>query len=121
MILSNSQYLDTLKRAWSRPTLNDLDDRRYNPSPPLSHCSARTATGLAALRAAWPRSPCFLEREDCTPIACYRSIDAPRTGGAYDSHLRTAGIVGRTRRRGSSVAARGVGPAAEGADHRRTG
>src|SRR5262245_53759898 len=85
-----------------------LDDTRYNPPPPLSHCSARTATGLAALRVAWPRSPCFLEREDCTPIACYRSIDAPRTGGAYDSHLRTAGIAGCTRRCGRGVAGRGA-------------
>src|SRR5262249_49362364 len=31
----------------------------------------------------------------------------PRTGGAYDSHRRTAGIAGRTRRRGR-VAARGA-------------
>jgi len=41
-----------------------------------------------------------IEREDCTPMACYRSIYAPRTGGAYDSHHRTAGIAGCTRRRG---------------------
>ena len=27
---------------------------------------------------------------------------APRTGGAYDSHHRTAGVPGRTRRRGST-------------------
>src|SRR5215467_6487722 len=47
----------------------------------------------------------LLEREDCTPMACYRSLYAPRTGGAYVSHHRTAGIVGRTRRRGG-VAAR---------------
>src|SRR5262249_26101892 len=33
---------------------------------------------------------------------------APRTGGAYDSHHRTAGIAGRTRRRGGRVAARGA-------------
>src|SRR5262245_16687644 len=29
-------------------------------------------------------------REDCTPMACYRSLYAPRTGGAYDSHHWTA-------------------------------
>src|SRR5215510_92877 len=52
----------------------------------------------------------LLEREDCTPMACYRSLYAPRTGGAYDSHHRTAGIAGGTRRRGGCVAARGVGP-----------
>src|SRR5215471_19842403 len=32
---------------------------------------------------------------------------APRTGGAYDSHHRTTGIAGRTRRRGC-MAARGA-------------
>src|SRR5262249_37036978 len=32
----------------------------------------------------------------------------PRTGGAHDSHHRTAGIAGRTRRCGSRVAARGT-------------
>src|SRR5262249_42388152 len=31
--------------------------------------------------------------------AWYPSLYAPRTGGAYDSHHRTAGIAGRTRRR----------------------
>src|SRR5262245_55219417 len=41
-----------------------------------------------------------LEREDCTLVAWYRSIYAPRTGGAYDSHHRTEGIAGRTRRHG---------------------
>src|SRR5262244_1992694 len=50
----------------------------------------------------------LLEREDCTPMACYRSLYAPRTGGADDSHHRTAGIAGRTRRRRGSVAARGA-------------
>src|SRR5262245_47350905 len=42
------------------------------------------------------------------------------TGGAYDSHHRTAGIAGRTRRRGRGLAGRGAG-AAVGADaaHRR--
>jgi len=49
----------------------------------------------------------FLNREDRTLVACYRSIYAPRTGGAYDSHHRTAGIAGRTRRYGSGVAGRG--------------
>ena len=33
---------------------------------------------------------------------------APRTGGAYDSHHRTAGIAGCTRRRGRCLAARGA-------------
>ncbi len=33
---------------------------------------------------------------------------APHTGGAHDSHRRTAGIAGRTRRRGGNLAARGA-------------
>src|SRR6516164_9001326 len=52
--------------------------------------------------------PALLEREDCTLVAWYRSIYAPRTGWAYDSHHRTAGIAGRIRRRSSGVAARGA-------------
>src|SRR6516164_4463136 len=51
---------------------------------------------------------------DSALMAWYRSLYAPRTGGAYDSHHRTAGIVGRTRRRGR-VAARGVRAAADDA------
>src|SRR5215831_1955440 len=46
--------------------------------------------------------------EDCTPMAWYPSLYAPRTGGAYDSRHRTAGIAGRARRGGCSVAARGA-------------
>src|SRR5262249_12779328 len=52
-----------------------------------------------------------LHREDCTFVAWYRSLYAPRTGGAYDSHHRTAGIAGCTRRRGGGVAARGASAA----------
>src|SRR5215467_1044030 len=44
---------------------------------------------------------------DSTLVAWYPSVYAPRTGGAYDSHHRTAGIAGRTRRRGCRMAARG--------------
>ena len=33
-------------------------------------------------------------------MAWYRCLYAPRAGGAYDSHHRTAGIAGSTRRRG---------------------
>src|SRR5215471_14981323 len=57
---------------------------------------------------------------DSTLVAWYRCLYAPRTGGAYDSHHRTAGIAGRTRRRGGVVAARG-GRAATGKDHRVLG
>ena len=52
--------------------------------------------------------PSLFERQDSTLVAWYRSIYAPRTGGAYDSHHRTAGIAGCTRRRGGGVAARGA-------------
>ena len=52
--------------------------------------------------------PALLGREDCTPVAWYRSLYAPRAGGAYDGHHRTAEIAGCTRRRGGCVAARGA-------------
>jgi SnoaL-like domain len=35
----------------------------------------------------------LLEREDYTLVAWYRSVYAPRTGGAYDSHHRTAEVL----------------------------
>ena len=41
---------------------------------------------------------------DSTLVAWYRSVYAPRTGGAYDSHHRTAEIAGCPRRRGGRVA-----------------
>src|SRR5438874_1516668 len=49
---------------------------------------------------------------DSTLVAWYRSIYAPRTGGAYDSHHWTAGVACRARRRGVGVAARGARAAA---------
>jgi putative tryptophan/tyrosine transport system substrate-binding protein len=59
---------------------------------------------------------------DSTLVACYRSLYAPRTGGAYDSHHRTAGIAGRSRRRCGGVAARGARAAGgEAADYRVPG
>src|SRR6266478_4588365 len=56
--------------------------------------------------------PALFERQDCTLVTWYRSLYAPRTGGAYDSHNRTAGIAGRARRDGRGVAARGARAAA---------
>ena len=41
----------------------------------------------------------------CGVVSC---LYAPRTGGAYDSDHRTAGIAGRTRRRGGGVAGGGT-------------
>src|SRR5262245_11096616 len=56
---------------------------------------------------------------DCTLVAWYR-CHAPRAGGVYDSHHRTAGIAGHTRRRGGRMAARGA-RAAAGQAHRYAG
>src|SRR5262249_46032110 len=67
----------------TRPKTNLLKSRRAPP-----------ALGVAAVR-------------DSTRLAWYRCHHAPRTGGAYDSHHRTAGIAGRIWRRGR-VAARGA-------------
>jgi hypothetical protein len=58
-------------------------------------------------------------------VAWYCRLYAPRTGGAYDSHYRTAGIDSRSRRCGGCVAAeqtnaRGVGgKSADGGDRAR--
>jgi len=49
--------------------------------------------------------------KDSALVAWYSSLYAPRTGGAYDRHHRTAGIAGGTRWRGDVVAARGAGAA----------
>ena len=77
------------------------------------------ALGLEIPPTLLARAGCRAVR-DSTLVAWYRSIYAPRTGGAYDSHHRTAGIVGRARRRGSSVAACGARAAERaGAAHRR--
>jgi hypothetical protein len=58
--------------------------------------------------------PVLFERKDGTLVTWYCCLYAPRTGGAYDGHHRTAGIVGRTWRRGG-VASRGSRAAAEAA------
>src|SRR6516162_251982 len=63
-------------------------------------------------RSSRQRHPALIERQDCTLVVWYRSLYAPRTGGAYDSHHRTAEIAGFTRRRGGRVAARGARAAA---------
>src|SRR5262249_17199950 len=55
---------------------------------------------------------------DSTLVAWYRSLYAPRTGGAYDGHHRTAEIAGRARRRDGGVAARGGRAATQVADRR---
>src|SRR5262249_56758919 len=62
----------------------------------------------ACARRAPPPAPGPAWLGDSTPMAWYRSLYAPRTGGAYDSHHRTAGVAGRARRRGGWVAAGGA-------------
>src|SRR5215831_2479709 len=76
-----------------------IDRREKSTSEPSQPSSLRWSSAL-------------LGREDCTLLAWYRLLYAPRTGGAYDSHHRTAGIAGRTRRGGSRVAARSARAAA---------
>src|SRR5262249_1796226 len=74
--------------------------------------------GKADARSASNQHLASFKRQDCTLVAWYRSIYAPRTGGVYDSHHRTAGVSGWTRRRGGVMAARGACAAAQGADNR---
>src|SRR5262245_15423007 len=87
-ILPKPAFMST--RPTSRPKINLLKSRRS------AHAGCRAV-------------------RDSTLVAWYRSLYAPRTGGAYDSHHRTAGTDNRTRRRGG-VAARGaraaIGPGA---------
>src|SRR5215470_15020956 len=73
------------------------------------------ASLILSLTAVSNQHSALLEREDYTLVAWYPCVYAPRTGGAYDSHHRTAGIASRARRRGGRVAARGA-RAAGGAD-----
>src|SRR5262249_62055185 len=73
--------------------------------------------GAGALRAAPPAPRGHAVRT----ARSWRDIVAfthPRTGGAHDSHHRTAGIAGRTRRRSGVVAARGACAAAQDAARR---
>src|SRR5215831_12967165 len=71
-------------------------------------CAAQVSGGKADARPASNQHPASFKRQDCTLVTWYRCLYAPRTGGAYDSHHRTAGIAGCTRRRGGCVAARGA-------------
>src|SRR5215472_14360228 len=86
-------------------------DIRPMPAFVSTRPAARSKTNLLKLRR--PVRPGCRAVRDSTLAAWYRSLYAPRTGGAYDSHHRTAGIAGRTRR-GGGVAAGGAGAAAIG-------
>src|SRR5262249_13849820 len=94
--------------------LNLQFNRVWNgPAPFRPKAMGRYRAHLArrTLSLWWPLNDhlALLGREDCTLLAWYRSPYAPRTGGAYDSHHRTAGIAGRTRRRGARAAVRSPG------------
>src|SRR5262249_33987639 len=82
--------------------------RSFGQCPPFmsTRPAARPKTNLLKSRR-FARAGCRAVR-DSTPRAWYRSVYAPRTGGAYDSHHRTAGIAGRIWPRGGRAAARGV-------------
>ena len=70
---------------------------------------AQFATAGPALSVA-ERAPSRLARAGCRAVRTARfwrgivPFTHPRTGGAHDSHHRTAGIAGRTLRRGGRVA-----------------
>ena len=82
--------------------------RRANYTANFSKC-LRPLSGVREPRA---RSSATEKQKfavrDSTLVAWYRSVYAPRAGGAYDSHPRTAGIAGCTRRRGGGKAAGGA-------------
>src|SRR6516164_6203149 len=88
--------------------------RRGSSQRPRSQANERLTVGSVPQRSHRNRParsssiPALLERQDYTVVAWYPSLYAPRTGGAYDSHYRTAGIAGRTRRRGCVAATRGA-------------
>src|SRR6516225_8188263 len=111
-------------REIARPTHGYADDARGRDGGFRQKVAARVVLrsggsilSLTASESDSNQHPALLEREDCTLVAWYPSLYAPRAGGAYDSHHRTAGIAGRTRRSGR-VAARGARAAAEDAGDR---
>src|SRR6516162_9995539 len=79
-----------------------------------AHLARRTLSLCWSLN----QHPALLGREDCTLVAWYRCLYAPRTGGAYGSHHWTAGIASRARRRGGGVAPRSARAAASSAGAR---
>src|SRR5262245_60730955 len=99
------QVTGALARHWNAVDVQGADDA---PSRPAANKAGVRGPGGAPLqpmpRVRAARAGCRAVR-DSTLVAWYRSIYAPRTGGAYDSHHRTAGIDSRARRRGGRVAA----------------
>src|SRR6516164_5601193 len=106
-------------RYWAgRVALRENRVRQYDPASPRGSEAARLKLNLlkssrsrgqggAPLQPVPDMRPAragYRAVRDRTLAAWYRSLYAPRTGGAYDSHHRTAGITGRTRRHGGGVA-----------------
>src|SRR5437763_17086281 len=73
----------------------------------LSSPKGKATRGWSIAGRSKDQYPALFERQDCTLLKCYHLIYARRTGGAYDSHNRTAGVAGRARRRVGRVVARG--------------
>src|SRR6516164_2761662 len=73
-----------------------LDRALIDPAQSLGHQRGRVSRKNRRRPLATTFNATLFEREDCTLVAWYRSPYAPRAGGAYDSHHRTAGIAGRT-------------------------
>src|SRR5262249_57355898 len=67
--------------------------RQRDRTPTHGYAAMREAA-MVAFAKSWGGNSGWnlLEREDDTLVAWYRSLYAPRAGGAYDSHHRTAGI-----------------------------
>src|SRR5262249_12005241 len=106
-----------LKRASGFPSSGEWNDDDLDVRADGAIVGPITASEFEAHdRGGSKQHSALLEREDYSPVTWYRSLHAPRTGGAYDSHHRTAGVAGRGRRRGGGVAARGTGAAGNALD-----
>src|SRR5262249_35266389 len=79
------------------------DALRENRAPTHRLTAPRRSEAGAPLCRRTPPPPGCRAVKDSTLVTWYPCVYAPRTGGAYDSHHRTAGIAGRTRRRGFLV------------------
>ena len=79
------------------------------PSPLVASGAGRRSVAVCVRSAPRPGAALLGQHARCVVSFPLRTS---RTGGAYDSRHRTAGIAGRTRRHGGRVAARGARAAA---------
>src|SRR5262245_43870920 len=89
----------------SHDTILSLCELLHIQPPPLVASGAGRRSVAVCVRSA-PRPGAALLGQHARGVVSFDY--APRTGGAYDSHHRTAGIAGRARRRGGGMAARGA-------------